>query len=196
MRGFRDWDSCIAATFTLCFSRKRSNSDSLLPIPFALGCKMLNVSSLGLLVVVGAGGPFVLSSIFEIRTLRMHLARTAVAQVADSSTRDVARADGAGILCSRSWIWLHISAGEEASFESGNRGSSPLRNESILPLQIDLKPEKPHEVRTSDVEDVLKNICWACGQMDATTSRLSSLDPYAIDVHLNRSLLEGRRCWK
>ena len=45
-------------------------------------------------------------------------------QVADSSTRDVARADGAGILCSRSWIWLHISAGEEASFESGNRGSS------------------------------------------------------------------------
>ena len=144
MRGFRDLavslDSCIAATFTLCFSRKHSNSDSLLPIPFALNCKMLNMSSLGLLVVVGAGGscagggpgacpifrPFVLSSIFEIRTLRMHPARTAVAQVADSSTRDVARADGAGILCSRSWIWLHISAGE-ASFESGNRGSSLRR---------------------------------------------------------------------
>ena len=151
MLGFRDLDvsldSWIAATFTLCFSRKRSNSDSLLPIPFALNCKMLNVSSLGLLVVVGAGGgcvgggagggtaglacpifrPFVLSSIFEIRTLRMHPARTAVAQVADSSTRDVARAEGAGILCSRSWIWLHISAGEESSFESGNRGSSQRR---------------------------------------------------------------------
>ena len=60
MRGFRDLDvsldSCIAATFTLCFSRKRSNSDSLLPIPFALNCKMLNVSSMGLLVVVRAGG--------------------------------------------------------------------------------------------------------------------------------------------
>ena len=60
MLGFRDLDvsldSCIAATFTLCFSRKRSNSDSLLPIPFALNSKMLNVSSLGLLVVVGAGG--------------------------------------------------------------------------------------------------------------------------------------------
>ena len=59
MLGFRDLDvsldSCIAATFTLCFSRKRSNSDSLLPIPFALNCKMLNVSSLGLLVIVGAG---------------------------------------------------------------------------------------------------------------------------------------------
>ena len=54
----------------------------------------------------------------------MHPARTAVAQVADSSTRDVVLADGAGILGSRSWIWLHISAGEEASFESGNRGSS------------------------------------------------------------------------
>ena len=51
MRGLHDLDSCIAATFTLCFSRKRSNSDSLLPIPFAL-----NVPSLGLLVVVGAGG--------------------------------------------------------------------------------------------------------------------------------------------
>ena len=38
------------------FTGKRSNSDSLLPIPFALNCKMLNVSSLGLLVVVGAGG--------------------------------------------------------------------------------------------------------------------------------------------
>ena len=50
-----------------------------------------------------------------------------MAQVADSSTRDVARADGAGILCSRSWIWLHISAGEEALFESGNRGSSQRR---------------------------------------------------------------------
>ena len=60
MLGFRDLDvsldSCIAATFTLCFSRKRSNSDSLLPISFALNCRMLNVSSLGLLVVVGAGG--------------------------------------------------------------------------------------------------------------------------------------------
>ena len=50
-------DFCIfAATFTLCFTRKRSNSDSLLPIPFGLNCKMLYVSSLGLLVVVGAGG--------------------------------------------------------------------------------------------------------------------------------------------
>ena len=54
----------------------------------------------------------------------MHPERTAVAQVADSSTRDVARADGAEILCSRSWVWLHISPGEEASFESGNHGSS------------------------------------------------------------------------
>ena len=60
VRGFRDLDvsldSCIAATSTLCYSRKRSNFDSLLPIPFALSCKMLNVSSLGLLVVVGDGG--------------------------------------------------------------------------------------------------------------------------------------------
>ena len=69
----------------------------------------------------------------------MHPARTAVAQVADSSTRDVARADGAGILCSRSWIWLHISAGKEASFESWE---------------------------FAVVEDVLKNICWAFVQTD------------------------------
>ena len=30
----------------------------------------------------------------------------------------------------------------------------------------DPKPEKPHVVRTSVVEDVLKNICWTCVQTD------------------------------
>ena len=35
-----------------------------------------------------------------------------------------------------------------------------------MPLQIDPKPEKPHVVRTSVVEDVLKNICWTCVQTD------------------------------
>ena len=58
MQGFLDFgvsfDSCITATLTLLFSITTPSSVSLLPIPFALSCRTLNVlSSVG---GVGVGG--------------------------------------------------------------------------------------------------------------------------------------------
>ena len=38
-------DSCITATFTLFLSNTAPSSVSLLPIPLALSCRMLNVLS-------------------------------------------------------------------------------------------------------------------------------------------------------
>ena len=36
------FDSCITATLTLCRSKNSPNSVSLLPMPFALNCMMVN----------------------------------------------------------------------------------------------------------------------------------------------------------
>ena len=36
------FDSCITATLTLCCSKNSPNSVSLLPMPFALNCMMVN----------------------------------------------------------------------------------------------------------------------------------------------------------
>ena len=61
MEGFLDFgvsfDSCITTTLTLLFSIHTPSSVSLLPIPFALSCRTLNVLSSFLSVGgVGVGG--------------------------------------------------------------------------------------------------------------------------------------------
>ena len=58
MPGFLDFDesfdSCITATLTLFLSNTTPGSVSLLPIPLALSCKMLNVLS-SLICSTGVG---------------------------------------------------------------------------------------------------------------------------------------------
>ena len=49
------FDSCITATLTLLFSITTPSSVSLLPIPFALSCRTLNVLSSLFLSVGGVG---------------------------------------------------------------------------------------------------------------------------------------------
>ena len=49
------FDSCITATLTLLFSITAPSSVSLLPIPFALSCRTLNVLSSLFLSVGGVG---------------------------------------------------------------------------------------------------------------------------------------------
>ena len=49
------FDSCITATLTLLFSITTPSSVSLLPIPFALSCRPLNVLSSLFLYVGGTG---------------------------------------------------------------------------------------------------------------------------------------------
>ena len=44
------FDSCITATLTLCHTK---NSTCLLPMPFALNCRMVKRSPLEALVVIG-----------------------------------------------------------------------------------------------------------------------------------------------
>ena len=61
MQGFLNFsvsfDSCITGTLTLLFSITTSSYVSLLPIPFALSCRMVNVlSSLLSVGGVGVGG--------------------------------------------------------------------------------------------------------------------------------------------
>ena len=48
-------DSCITATLTLLFSITTPSSVNLLPIPFALSCRTLNVLSSLFLSVGGVG---------------------------------------------------------------------------------------------------------------------------------------------
>ena len=59
MQGLLDlgdnFDSCITATLTLFLSNTTSSSVSLFPIPLALSCRMLNVLSLLICLVGGAG---------------------------------------------------------------------------------------------------------------------------------------------
>ena len=50
------FDSCITATLTLLFSITTPSSVTLLPIPFALSCRTLNVLSSLFLSVGGVGG--------------------------------------------------------------------------------------------------------------------------------------------
>ena len=50
------FDSCITATLTLLFSITTPSSISLLPIPFVLSCRTLNVLSSLFLSLDGAGG--------------------------------------------------------------------------------------------------------------------------------------------
>ena len=49
------FNSCITATLTLLFSIPTPSSVSLLPIPFALSCRTLNVLSSLFLSVGGVG---------------------------------------------------------------------------------------------------------------------------------------------
>ena len=59
MQGFLDFgvrfDSCITATLTLLLSITTPSSVSLLPIPFALSCRTLNVMSSLFWFVGGVG---------------------------------------------------------------------------------------------------------------------------------------------
>ena len=59
MQGFLDFgvsfDSCITVTLTLVFSITTPSSVSVLPIPFALSCRTLNVLSSLFLSVGGIG---------------------------------------------------------------------------------------------------------------------------------------------
>ena len=51
------YDSCITATLTLCRFKKSPNSVSLLPMPFALNCMMVNEfpSTTSVRIDVGSG---------------------------------------------------------------------------------------------------------------------------------------------
>ena len=51
------FNSCITATLTLCRFKNPPNSVSLLPIPFALNCMMVN--EIPSTACVGIGGGFV-----------------------------------------------------------------------------------------------------------------------------------------
>ena len=52
------FDSRITATLTLCRSKKSPSSTGLLPMPFALNCRMVKGFPSEALVVVGDGSSF------------------------------------------------------------------------------------------------------------------------------------------
>ena len=52
------FDSCITATLTLCRFKNSPNSVSLLPMPFALNCMMVNEFSSTACVGIGGGCSF------------------------------------------------------------------------------------------------------------------------------------------
>ena len=52
------FDSCITATLTLCRFKDLPNSVSLLPMPFALNCMMVNEFSSTACIGIGGGCSF------------------------------------------------------------------------------------------------------------------------------------------
>ena len=52
------FNSCITTTLTLCRFKNSSNSVSLLPMPFALNCMMVNEFSSTACVGIGGGCSF------------------------------------------------------------------------------------------------------------------------------------------
>ena len=52
------FDSCITATLTLCRFKNSPNSVSLLPMPFALNCMMVNEFSSTACIGIGGGYSF------------------------------------------------------------------------------------------------------------------------------------------
>ena len=96
------FDSWITATLTLCRSKKSPSSTCVLPMPFALNCRMVKGSPSEALVVVGDGSGFrylwsgwgtardacpvlnltVLRCVLKTRTLRMNPTRTTIAHIA------------------------------------------------------------------------------------------------------------------
>ena len=158
-------DSWMAATLTLCASRKMLSSVCLLPIPLAFHCSMLNVLS----DMVGmwggsrrwgrhawlwwrhtggtdpAIGFTIVRSVSKTRTSWMYPMRTSCTQVTGTLASDVFDADRAGGTLTVLGSGAHHRLGLTVEVVDHNRvrwSAAQLSNESSLPRTTDSTPLK------------------------------------------------------